>query len=167
MIKVSYVQKGTLVTFHAFQAHMQSKGYFIHLTFIGPCIEIYSYSTTNKMHLFLKLFILVKRSPCFGWSFGPSSGAKNCTYGNRHMSNSKSWEAHNPSNSSIFFFDAVNSELISWISSLPSDKTSFAKLVICPVSVERHTHIAACSVLSFWWWTERPSETWRAFYKNK
>jgi hypothetical protein len=39
------------------------------LTFIGPCIVIYSYSTTNKMHLFLKLFILVKRSTCFGRSF--------------------------------------------------------------------------------------------------
>ena len=44
--------------------------------------------TTNKMHLFLKLFILVKRSTCFGRSFRPSSGAQNWTYGNRHMSNS-------------------------------------------------------------------------------
>jgi len=51
-----------------------------YLTFIGPCIAIYSYSTTNKMHLFLKLFILVKRSTCFGRSVRPSSGAQNCTY---------------------------------------------------------------------------------------
>ena len=29
------------------------------LTFIGPCIVMYSYSTTNKMYLFLNLFILV------------------------------------------------------------------------------------------------------------
>jgi len=57
------------------------------LRFIGPCIVIYSYSTTNKTHLFLKLFILVKRSSCFGRSFRPSSGAQNCTYSNRHMSN--------------------------------------------------------------------------------
>jgi len=49
---------------------------------------VYSYSTTNKMHLFLKLFIRVKRSTCFGRSFRPSSRAQNCTYGNRHMSNS-------------------------------------------------------------------------------
>ena len=38
-----------------------------------------SYSTTNKMHLFLKLFNLVKRSTCFGRSFHPSSWAQNCT----------------------------------------------------------------------------------------
>jgi len=30
----------------------------VYLTFTGPCTVIYSYSTTNKMHLFLKLFIL-------------------------------------------------------------------------------------------------------------
>jgi len=40
------------------------------------------------MHLFLKLFILAKRSTCFRWYIRPSSGAQNCTYGNRHMSNS-------------------------------------------------------------------------------
>jgi len=49
---------------------------------------IYSYSTTNKMHLFLKLFILVKCSTCFRQPFRPSSGAQNCTYGNRHKSHS-------------------------------------------------------------------------------
>jgi hypothetical protein len=32
------------------------------------------------MHPFLKLFILVKRSTCFGRSFRPSSGAQNCVY---------------------------------------------------------------------------------------
>ena len=40
------------------------------------------------MHLFFKLFILVKRSTCFGRSSHPSWGAQNCTYGNRRMSNS-------------------------------------------------------------------------------
>jgi len=40
------------------------------------------------MHLFLKLFVTVKRCTCFGWPFHPSSGAQNCTYSNRHMSNS-------------------------------------------------------------------------------
>jgi len=36
------------------------------------------------MHLFLE-YILVKCSTCFGRSFRPTSGAQNCTYGNRHM----------------------------------------------------------------------------------
>jgi hypothetical protein len=58
------------------------------LTFIAPCIVIYSCSKTNKMHLFLKLFILVKHSTSFGRSFRPSPGAQDCTYSNRHMSNS-------------------------------------------------------------------------------
>jgi len=39
------------------------------------------------MHLFLKLFILVKYSACFGRSFRPSSGAQDCIYSNRHVSN--------------------------------------------------------------------------------
>jgi hypothetical protein len=47
-----------------------------------------SYSTTNKTHLFLKWFILVKHSTCFGRSFHPSPGAQDRTYSNRRMSNS-------------------------------------------------------------------------------
>jgi hypothetical protein len=35
-----------------------------------------SYSKTNKMHPFLKLFILAKHSTCFGRSFRPSSGVQ-------------------------------------------------------------------------------------------
>jgi hypothetical protein len=34
------------------------------------------------MHLFLKLFVLVKRSTRFRRSFRPSSEAKNCVYSN-------------------------------------------------------------------------------------
>ena len=30
-----------------------------------------------------------------------------------------------------------------------------------------HMPVAVCAVLSSWWWTERPSETCRAFYKSK
>jgi len=67
------------------QLHMQRK--LLGLTFIVPCIVIYSYSNNNKMHLFIKLFILVKHSTYFRRSVRPSSGAQNCTY-NRHMSKS-------------------------------------------------------------------------------
>jgi hypothetical protein len=74
----------TSVTWQETQIHRLMRT----LTFIGPCIIIYSYSKTNKMHLFHRLFILVKRSTCFGQSFRPSSGAQDCTYSNRHMSNS-------------------------------------------------------------------------------
>jgi len=69
-------------------ARKEHTEYEAHLTFIGPCIVIYSYSTTKKMYLFLKLFILIKSSTCFERFFRPSSRAQNCTYGNSHMSNS-------------------------------------------------------------------------------
>jgi hypothetical protein len=49
------------------------------LTYIGPRIVTYSYSNTNQMHLFLKLFIFVKYCTCFGWSFRQSSEAQDCT----------------------------------------------------------------------------------------
>ena len=41
---------------------------------------IYSYSKPTICTCYLKLFILVKRSTCFGLSFRPSSGAQNCVY---------------------------------------------------------------------------------------
>ena len=44
-------------------AHIQRN--LINLIFIGPCIVIYSYITTNMMQLFSQI-ILVKRSLCFG-----------------------------------------------------------------------------------------------------
>jgi len=43
------------------------------LTFIGPCIVIYSYNKSQPDALFLK-FILVKNSTCFGQTYCPSSG---------------------------------------------------------------------------------------------
>jgi len=54
----------------------------MYLIFMGQCIVIYSNSTTNKWTCYLKLFILVKRSTCFGRAFRPSSGAQNCVYSN-------------------------------------------------------------------------------------
>jgi len=65
----------------------------------GFCHEVEEYSSHShfiwlpivkptRYTCYLKLFILVKRSTCFGRSFHPSSGVQDCTYSNRHMSNS-------------------------------------------------------------------------------
>ena len=86
--------------------------------------------------MFFKLFILLQRSTFFGRSFRPSSGSRNCIYGNRHMSNGCSYLL------------------------LPATKQQVAAAVL-------HMSVALCAVLSSWCWTERPSETCRAFYKNK
>jgi len=37
--------------------------------------------------------------------------------------------------------------------------TVYVKQLLLPAAV--------CAVLSSWWWTKRPSETCRVFYKNK
>jgi hypothetical protein len=90
LIKIHPVRtkRTKVILFKVKSCHAFSRMTLVCLMFISPCILIYSYSKTNQMHLFLKLFILVKRSTCFGWSFRPSSGAQDCTYSNRHMSNS-------------------------------------------------------------------------------
>jgi hypothetical protein len=56
-----------------------------YLIFIGPCIIIYSYSTTNNITCYIKLFILVKRSTYFGRSIRPSSGAQMCVFTNDYL----------------------------------------------------------------------------------
>jgi len=43
---------------------------------------------STRCTCYLKLFVLVKRSTCFGRSFRPSSGDQNCIYSNKCMSNS-------------------------------------------------------------------------------
>jgi hypothetical protein len=47
-------------------------------------VLVLSYSKTNQMHLFLKLFILAKHSTGFGRSFRSSSEVQDSTYSNRH-----------------------------------------------------------------------------------
>jgi len=113
---------------------------------MGPCIVIYSYSTTNKMHL-LPQIILVQHSTCFGRSFRPSSGAQNCVYSNGICQKAAAaccywgWDG-TPWNSISSPIAAGSSNCLT------------------------HT-IAVYAVLSSWWWTERPSETCKAFYENK
>jgi len=49
--------------------------------------ENYFYSKTNKMHQCIKYILFSNDTTCFGQSFCPSSGAQDCTYSNRHLSN--------------------------------------------------------------------------------
>jgi len=60
------------------------------LTFIllGPCIVIYSYSKTNKKHLLSQIIYSCETLYKFRTSFRPSSGAQDCVYSDRHLSNS-------------------------------------------------------------------------------
>jgi len=44
------------------------------------------YSKTNQMNQCLKFIYFWNNSTCFGWSFRTSSGVHDCTYSNRHMS---------------------------------------------------------------------------------
>ena len=82
----------------------------------------------TKCTCYLKLFILVKCSTCFGRSSRPSSGTQNCVYSNGICQTAAAIR----DSSSCFIYT-----------------------------------VAVYTVLSSWWWTERSSETCRAFYKNK
>ena len=56
------------------------------LTFIGPCIAHIFPKYSQQDVTLLSLFISVQCSACFGWFFSPPSGAQNCTYSIRHLS---------------------------------------------------------------------------------
>ena len=56
------------------------------LTFIGPCIANILSEYSLQDATFHNLFISVRRSTCFRRVFGPSSGAQNCTYSVRYLS---------------------------------------------------------------------------------
>ena len=51
-------------------------------TQMGPIGKNIPIIKLTKCIFYLKLFILVKHSTCFGRSFRPSSGAKNCAFSN-------------------------------------------------------------------------------------
>jgi len=56
------------------------------LTFTGPCIANIFSEYNQQDAMFLILFISVRRSTCFRRFFRPSSGAQNCTYRVRYLS---------------------------------------------------------------------------------
>ena len=55
-------------------------------TFIGPCVANVFAEYNQQDAAFLNLFISVRRPTCFRRVFRPSSGAQNCTYSARHLS---------------------------------------------------------------------------------
>jgi len=58
----------------------------VNLTFIGPCIASMFAKYNQQDATFHNLFSSVRSSTCFGRFFHPSSGAHNCTYSVRHLS---------------------------------------------------------------------------------
>jgi hypothetical protein len=60
--------------------------YNFFLTFIGPCIANIFSEYNQQDATFLNIFISVRRSTCFRRVFRPLSGAQNCTYSVRHLS---------------------------------------------------------------------------------
>jgi len=58
----------------------------LHLTFIGPCIPNIFSEYNQEVSTIHNLFISVRRATCFGRVFRPSSGAQNCTYSVRYLS---------------------------------------------------------------------------------
>ena len=56
------------------------------LTFIGPCIANIFAEYNQQDATFHNLFISVRRSTCFRRFLRPSSGAQNCTYNVRYLS---------------------------------------------------------------------------------
>ena len=58
----------------------------VFLTFIRPCVANMCLEYNQQDATFHNLFVSVRRSTCFRWFFRPSSGAQNCTYSVRYLS---------------------------------------------------------------------------------
>ena len=67
--------------------HFQNVIQRVYLTFMGPCIANIFSEYNQQDANFLSLFISVRHSTCFRRYFRPSSGAQNCIYSVRHLSN--------------------------------------------------------------------------------
>jgi len=65
---------------------MLGKNRNLNLTFIGPYTANIFSEYNQQDATFFNLFISVRCSTCFRRVFRPSSGAQNCTYSVRHLS---------------------------------------------------------------------------------
>jgi hypothetical protein len=82
---------------------------------------------------------------------------------------SKTNQMHNISNlfyfrATLYMFRTVSPSIIRSLRLY--DETSRSRYQAATESVW-HTPDAVCTVLDFWWWTERPSETRRLLFQNK
>jgi len=100
--------------------------------------KLFSFSEYNQQDAtFHNSLISVRRSTCFRMVLRPTSGAQNCTYSVRNLS------------------DQYCFQLLTW----PGEQ----QLAVLVWQIPD----AECAVLSSWWWTEKPSETYTASYRNK
>jgi hypothetical protein len=83
------------------------------LTFICPHIASISLNTINKMQPSLDLFISIHCSICFRRFVSPSSGAQNCTYSIRLLSNQ--YCCLLAAGSSIYLTELIFPHFLTWL----------------------------------------------------
>ena len=81
----SYNAKGFWFALNILRVWMLVKQHLV-LTFICPCIANVFAKYNQQVATFLNLVIPVRRATCFRRFFRPSSGAQNCTYSVRYLS---------------------------------------------------------------------------------
>jgi len=74
------------------------------LKFIDPCIANIFSEYNQQDATLLNLFISVRRSTCFRRFFRPSSGARNCTYSVRNLSDRNCCLLHNQQDATFLKF---------------------------------------------------------------
>jgi hypothetical protein len=119
-------------------------------------------------------WVLEKRSTCFGRSFRPSSGAQNCLYRNGICQTAAATRCYRGWDVTEFLENAlhVSDGLSVHHQELKTAYTAtvYVKQLLLPAAAGSSScltyTVAVYAVLSSWWWTERPSETCRAFSKN-
>jgi hypothetical protein len=116
------------------------------LNFIGPCIVIYSYSTINKKHLLPQIVYSCKTLYMFWTVFSSIIRSTKLHIQKRCM---------------------LNSCCYLLLSGMRWNCSSISSPIAAGNSSCLTYTVAVYAVFSSCLWTKRPSETCRAFYKNK
>ena len=77
---------GNILVYEGLMLMFKMQNSYIKLPYTHDYKPTHSQSSTNKMQRFSNLFISARRSTCFRRFFRPSSGAQNCTYSVRYLS---------------------------------------------------------------------------------